>query len=268
MTAAFAFLFGLFHFVFLSRIEAIETGIGSIGLSTTAGFACVFERIAPALVCAVSLAVMTFLVMMVYHMPQPAPPAVLAISRPHSFDVYLAAWNAFQPRAYVMALGAGAAAFAICYRSARPRVVVGRVLDICGGLSCALPIAIPLSDFGPSARVAGTISYLDVPQVYGPVAFAAVVAAIVFFLVARDCYAGAGRFSGPVLRVLRKSFSIWFRLGRHVARASAKSLGRTRLRPWVSRALGFLLGSVTFLITELLYVLILLVLVRATFSAA
>ena len=225
------------------------------------------KRIAPALVCAVPLAVLTFLVMMAYHMPRPDPPAVLARSGEGSFDVYLAAWNAFQPRAYVMAIVAGAAAFAICYRSARPRVVVGRVLDICGGLSCALPIAIPLSDFGPSARVAGTISYLDIPQVYGPVAFAAVLAAIVFFVVARRCYAGAGGFSKPVFRGLRKSFSIWFRLGRHVARASATSLGRTRLPPWVSRVLGFLLGSVTFLVTELLYVLFLLVLVRATFSA-
>lgn len=42
VTAAFALLFGLFHFVFLSRIEAIEIGMGSMGLSTAAGFACVF----------------------------------------------------------------------------------------------------------------------------------------------------------------------------------------------------------------------------------
>ena len=236
-------------------------------MKTARELAPLLKRIAPALVCAVALAVLTFLIMMAYHMPRPDPPAVLARSGEGSFEVYLAAWNAFQPRAYVMALVAGAAAFAVCYRSARPRVVVGRVLDVCGGLCCALPIAIPLSDFGPSARVAGTISYLDFPQVYGPVAFAAVVAAIVFFLVARGCYAGAGGFSGPVLRGLRKSFSIWFRLGRLVARASAKSLGRTRLHPWISRALGFLLGSVTFLVTEFFYVIFLLALVRATFSA-
>ena len=74
------------------------------------------KRIAPALVCAVPLAVLTFLVMMAYHMPRPDPPAVLARSGEGSFDVYLAAWNAFQPRAYVMAIVAGAAAFAICYR--------------------------------------------------------------------------------------------------------------------------------------------------------
>ena len=150
-------------------------------MKTARELAPLLKRIAPALVCAVALAVLTFLIMMAYHMPRPDPPAVLARSGEGSFEVYLAAWNAFQPRAYVMALVAGAAAFAICYRSARPRVVVGRVLDVCGGLCCALPIAIPLSDFGPSARVAGTISYLDFPQVYGPVAFAAVVAAIVFF---------------------------------------------------------------------------------------
>ena len=38
-TAAFM---GLFHFVFLSRIELIETGFRSVGLCTTVGFACVF----------------------------------------------------------------------------------------------------------------------------------------------------------------------------------------------------------------------------------
>ena len=50
--------------------------------------------------------------------------------------------------------------------------------------------------------------------------------------------------------------------------ASSNSVsGSIALRPWVSRVLGLLLGSVTFLVTELLYVLILLALVRATFSA-
>ena len=40
-TAAFALLMGLFHFVFLSRIESIETGFRSVGLCTTVGFVCV-----------------------------------------------------------------------------------------------------------------------------------------------------------------------------------------------------------------------------------